>query len=317
MSESDLLTRLDHELAHLPSVPAPTYLLQGRRARRRRRAAVGAVGVAAAAALAVSVLQVLSPGDGTDRSQIAEDGTDTTEVGRLRDVPLSADPDVVAPQPNNPVEAVDGLEGVDWFTTDDVPTWAQEYGEHGPVGVSPDGRLWVAPDATVRRVVVDPYVRGEDGVTASYAVEAQCACVADHFPDGLSWVIISTDGTGPGGGEMDQPGRETDDFELWVDDVTSQLQGRPSLAERLVRFESRTSDTLVPASPGVTIVEQGHDTGYPDSFASRGAVAEVTYAGTTWYVMAVEPPDGGVWYDAMSGDLADSLDAFVEKWHSA
>ena len=73
------------------------------------------------------------------------------------------------PEPNNPLEAQDGLEGIDFFTTDDIPAWAQEYGNHGPVALSPQGRLWVAPDATVRRVVVDPYTYGKAGRSPSYA----------------------------------------------------------------------------------------------------------------------------------------------------
>lgn len=119
----------------------------------------------------------------------------------------------MAPEPNNPLEAQDGLDGVDWFTTEDIPAWAQEYGHHGPVGLTADGRLWVAPGATVRRVVVDPYGTDVPGIAASFAVEAQCGCDLQATPgeqpdpDKVVWAILSTDGTGVGGGTMDDPGR--------------------------------------------------------------------------------------------------------------
>lgn len=316
--ETDLLTRLDHELDGLPAVPAEDYLREGRRARRRRTAAVALVpSVAAAAAIALAVS--LDAGGRGEEASLAQEPSVSPAVEQPAVVP-TRDPDFVAPEPRNPVEAQDGLDGIDWFTTDDIPSWAEEYGHHGPVDLTTDGRLWVAPGATVRRVVVDPYGEDVPGISASFAVEAQCGCNLQTLPgeepdpDKVVWVILSTDGTGAGG-TMDDPGRWTDDFELWVDDATAHEQGRPSFAERLVRFDG---DDLVPASPGVEVVRQTYDTGYPASFASRAAAATVTYDGTTWYVMAADPrgEGEGPWYAAADGGTAPDLAAFVQTWHT-
>lgn len=318
--ETDLRTRLDHELHDLPAVPAEAYLLHGRRVRRRRRTFGAAAAVSTAAVLAAVSLQVLSPGTSAGEGSVATEPT-ASPSSTTSDRPAT-DPDLVAPEPNNPVEAQDGLDGIDSFTTEEIPSWAQEQGHHGPVSLTADGRLWVAPGATVRRVVVNPYGADVPGVTASFAVEAQCGCNLQTMPgqdpqpdDKVVWVILSTDGSGPGGGIMDDPGRWTDDFELWVDDQTAHEQGRPSFAERLVRFDGAD---LVPASPGVEVVEQTADTGYPDSFASRTAAATVTYGGSTWYVMAADPrgEGEGPWYAAAEGDTAPDLAAYVRTWHA-
>jgi hypothetical protein len=306
MSESDLLTRLDDELAHLPSVAPTTYLLEGRRVRRRRRATSAGVAVAAAVAVAVGALQVLAPGGGADRSQIAEDPTGTHDP---RPVDRAADPDFVAPAPNNPLEAQDGLDGIDWFTTTDIPSWAEEYGNHGPVALAPDGRLWVAPDATVRRVVVDPFTYGKAGGTTSYAVEATCTCAPEEMPDDVVWVWLSSDG----GGLMDVPGWTTDDFELWVDAATAHEQGRPSLAARFAHFAGPGSSRMVAGAPEVTLVHQvaDPDLGSGRVTHTRAGAAEVAYAGQTFYVVGVDPEEGAAWYRFWPGDSQPDFASFL------
>ena len=252
--DTELRSVLERALDDLPSVPAMAYLQEGRRVRRRRRTVTALVVVPVLALGATAVVErVGSDGSG------GEVATPAPSDPAFDPADLGPDPDYVAPEPNNPVEAVVGLQGVDHFTTVDIPAWAQEYGSHGPVALSADGRLWVAPDATVRRTVVDPYPRGEGGVTASYAVEAEYAGAPDDMKTDVVWVIISTDGSGRGTGTMDEPGRWTDDFELWVDDVTAHAQGRPSFAERLVEFAGPGSSELVPATDGVQVVHQQPD----------------------------------------------------------
>ena len=298
MSERDLLTRLDDELAHLPSVAATSYLLEGRRVRRRRRATAVVVAGAAAAAVAVGALQVLAPG-GSGESRIAEDPTPTTE----EQVDLSADPDFVA------LEAQAGLDGIDWFTTTEIPSWAEEHGRHGPINVRPDGRLWVAPDATVRRVVVDPFTYGEAGDTTSYAVEAVCTCAPEEMPDDVVWVWASSDG----GGLMDVPGWTTDDFELWVDAATAYEQGRPSLAERFAHFADRQSGRMVAGAPGVTLVHQvaDPDLGSGRVTHTRAGAAKVEYAGQTFYVVGVDPEEGAPWFQFWPGDTEPDFASFL------
>lgn len=310
--EAQLGATLERALDDLPSLPATTYLLEGRRVRRRRRVVTTLV-VAPVLALGAGLgLDLLASGG----AETAPSGTElATEAPAVDPADLGPDPDYVAPEPNNPVEAVDGLDGVDWFTTPDVPEWAQEYGNHGPVALAPDGRLWVAPEATVRRTVVDPYAAGERGVTASYAVEAEYPGAPAEMADDVVWVILSTDGTGPGVGFMDEPGRWTDDFELWVDDATATLQGRPSFAERLVRFAGDGSSALVPGAAGVEIVQQQPDPELgPDAVAStRSAVAEVRWGGETWYVLAVDPRGSAAWYEPHEGSSQPDLAAFLDS----
>ena len=296
-TDTELRTILERALDDLPSVPAVVYLQAGRRVRRRRRVVTTLVVVPVLALGAGVWVDQAGSDRGSTEGDVAKPGPSAPQFDPSD---LGPDPDYLAPEPNNPVEAVVGLTGVDHFTTADIPDWAQEYGNHGPVALSPDGRLWVAPDATVRRTVVDPYVRGEDGVTASYAVEAEYDGAPDDMGTDVVWVIISTDGTGPGVGTMDEPGRWTDDFELWVDDVTAHLQGRPSFAERLVRLAGPESSELVPASPGVEILQQQPDPELgPESVSGKhSAAAEVTWAGERWYVLAVDPRSGDGWSDA-------------------
>lgn len=316
--ETDLLTRLDHELGDLPAAPAEAYLREGRRARRRRTAAIAVAAPVAAAAVLAAFVTLGPGGGGGDEAQLAQEPTAPAQVDETPPVDLSADPDFVAPEPNNPVEAVEWSEvadDIDWFTTDDIPPWAQEYGSHGPVQLLEDGRLWVAPDATVHRIVVDPFGKDTDGVTASYAVEATYAGAPDSMPSDSVWVILSTDGTGHGGGEMDEPGRWTDDFELWVDDATSLEQGRPSFVERLAQFADDRSDVLVPGADGVEIVRQVQDPEVDPVWepGTREAAAEVRWAGTTWFVQASDPRDGGAWYIPYDGADYEDFDAFLDE----
>ena len=323
--DTDLRERLDSELDGLPSVPASTYLIQGRRRRRRRRTLRVAAAASAAAVVALTAVQVLAPGDS---ARVAQEGPTAPQVERPDaaetvdpiegpepiDPARLTDPDFVAPEPNNPVEAVEGLGSVDSFTTDEVPEWAQELDSNGPVALTADGRLWVAPGATVRRIVADPYPRGERGVTASYAVEADYPDAPYHSAGDIVWVVISTDGSGPGWGTMDDPGRWTDDFELWVDNETSADQGRPSFSDRLLRFADDSTSAVVPGARGVRIVTEQRDPDLGPDFVPhrRATVAEVSTGGERWWVVAVDPGDGGPWTMAFQGDRADDLDGFVQ-----
>ncbi|WP_249217280.1 hypothetical protein [Nocardioides palaemonis] len=310
--ETDLRDRLEQELAHLPATPPEHYLRAGRRVRRRRRA----VAVAGAVAASVAVVQLLAPGGGSREGSLAEQ----PGVPQPTEVPPGPDPDFVAPAPNNPVEAVDGLEGVDWFTSSEIPAWASEAGRHGPVATMPDGRLWVAPEATVRRTVVDPFVPGELGITASYAVEVECSCLPEDMTDGIGWVLTSSDGRGAGPGSMWVPGwsespvaATTDDFELWVDEETARDQGRPPLAERFAHFADGTTGRMVAGAPGVTVIHQE-----PDAYLGSGRVthtragaAEVSYAGQTFWVVGVDPEQGPPYYRWWPAERVPDFDAFL------
>ncbi len=306
--ETDLLTRLDHELGDLPAAPAATYLLEGRRARRRRRVATAVAAPAAAAAVLALVAALGAGGSGSEAS-LAQEPTAPPSAPQDPTIDYDADPAFVAPEPNNPREAQDGLDGIDSYTTDEIPSWAEEYGHHGPVAISPEGRLWVAPDATVRRVVVDPFTYGKPGDSTSYAVEAVCTCAPEEMPDDVVWVWISSDG----GGTMEAPGWTTDDFELWVDAATAYAQGRPSLAERFAHFAGKESGRMVAGAPGVVLLHQKADAdlGSGSVTHTRAGAAEVEYAGQTFYVVGVDPEEGAPWYQYWPGDAQPDFASFL------
>ena len=80
--ETDLLTRLDDELGHLPAVPAAAYLREGRRARRRRTVLVAATAPPAAAAVLALIVAVGAGGQG-DESSLAQEPTAPAQTREL------------------------------------------------------------------------------------------------------------------------------------------------------------------------------------------------------------------------------------------
>ncbi len=187
----------------------------------------------------------------------------------------------------------------------DIPDWAQEYGNHGPAAIYPDGRLWVAPDARLIRSVDNPLDIDDPTLVSSYAVEAEM--------DGeVDWSFVYRDANGVFG-EMGQPGDWTNDFDVWISDVTSNLEHRPSLAERLVQFAGADSERLV-AGPGAVVVDQTPGVVLPNwQKHPRIAVAEVTFEGRTWFVLAMGPAHGKPFYSAYEGSVvsASTVDGFV------
>jgi len=149
-------------------------------------------------------------------------------------------------------------------------------------------------------------------ITASYAVEAQYPGAPEEMADDVVWVIIATDGTGRGGGTMDEPGRWTDDFELWVDNETAHQQDRPSFAERLARFADHHSSEMVAGARGVRLVQQAApELGHSWVERRRERAAEVSYGGERWYVVGVDPVEGAPWYESYPGDSFPDFDAFL------
>lgn len=314
MTVENRLAELDDALGDLPALSPETYLHAGRRARVRRRAASGVAlaSVALASVVGVSVtVPALLPGSGGSGDVAAPTPT-PAPTPTYAPAQASVDRDELPPPPAADVEAVPGHRGVDTVTTTRIPGWAQEYGNHGPVAISPDGRLWIAPDAEVLQTVVDPLAGVEiDGepVTQSFAVEASWNA-PDDFGGDVAWVLIYRGAGGGTMGEMDQPGRWTRDFELWTDDVTARLQERPSVDERLVRLAGDGSGHLVAGAPGVRLVRQGE-------VSESLRAAEVRWEGRTWFV--VVRPAGEPWYQAYepevsAPDFASFLDWAAEQY---
>ena len=265
--DTDLARDLERAIPHLPTAPASSRLIAGRRARRRRHAYAGAACIALLAIATGGAVSLLS-------------GSTPT--------------------------AVDQTHTADSPSASAIPEWAQEYGDHGPVSIYPDGRLWVAPDARLIRTVENPLDTADEDVISSYAVEAEM--------DGdLDWVFVYREGDSVGG-LMGHPGEWTNDFGVWLDDVTSQFEHRPSWAERLVHFAGDGSERLV-AGLGVDIVDQTDDVVLPRLPGRPGsAVAVVTSEGTTWFVLAVDPARAKPYYEAYEASVvsASTIEGFLD-----
>ncbi len=164
----------------------------------------------------------------------------------------------------------------------------------------------MAPDARLIRSVDNPLYIDDEGVVGSYAVEAEM--------DGeVDWSFVYRDGSGVFG-EMGHPGEWTNDFDVWIDDVASDLEHRPSLAERLVRFAGDHSERLR-AGPGAVIVDQTGDVVLPNwQKHPRIAVAQVTFEGDTWFVLAMGPARGRPFYSAYQGAVvsASTVGGFLD-----
>lgn len=158
-------------------------------------------------------------------------------------------------------------------------------------------------------MIVDPYTYGTADGAPSIAVEARCTCAPEEMTDDVVWVWTSPSD----GGEMDIPGRATDDFELWVDGATASWQGRPSIAERYAHFAGDEGGRMVAGAPGVTLVRQEPeaDLGSGRVTHTRAGAAQVEYAGRTFYVVGVDPEDGAPWYQYWPGDTEPDFDSFL------
>ena len=216
-----------------------------------------------------------------------------------------------------------GMGDIDSYTTDDIPDWATEYGNHGPAAIAPDGRLWIAPEATVVRSIDEPI--GDAGTAAgishSYAVEVRWESPDDDRgvgvelgTDGLVWSFVyQLRGQTGTFGELDSPDRWTADFAVWADDKTAASLNRPGFADGLAHFADDRSAELVPGA-GVEIVRQTTDVD-PDGWPhyARETAAEVRIGGQTWFVLAGGKSSGHAFYEAYdeSAAGASDLDGFV------
>ena len=295
-------TALDQRLDGLPSVPPQRYLTAARSAvrRRRRKRWAAASGVAAAVAVVLAAGPAVIHGDGPERARERHPSVANQPLASLSSTVVQ-----------------EGVGDIDSYTTDEIPEWATEYGNHGPAAIAPDGRLWIAPEATVVRSIDDPFAgAGETpaGIAHSYALEVRWQGRDDALgKDGLVWSFIYQQDDGITGGELDTPERWTADFALWADNLVASTLHRPTFPERLVQFADDRSDRLVPG-PGVEIVRQvSHaETGDRQQYA-RETAAEVRVGGQTWFVFGTGRQVGHAFYEAYDepSSGASDLDGFL------
>lgn len=270
--DSELARDLERAIPDLPTVPATAYLVSGRRARRRRHAIAGVAGVAVLALTGGAVLST---------------------VGAPATSP--ADPATSGPS----------------TTSDQIPAWAEEYGNHGTISIYPNGKLWVAPDARlIRSVEIPADSFPHDDLVSAYAAEAEL--------DGDVWWSFvfrtSHSATDRPAGVMEPAGDWTTDFDLWVDYATADMQGRRQFSERLVRFANGSSEELV-ARAGAQIVDQTADVVLTTwEKHPRSSAAEVIYRGKSWYVLAMGPARDKPFYAPYEAALVPEpgLDGFLD-----
>lgn len=307
---TQVASRLDERLEGLTTVPAEHYLTAGRaaRGRRRRRRFAGVTGLAVAGLLAAT--QVLPVGGGDD--------------GLVREIPaaVAAPEGEVAPPSLSDLTVRAGVGDIDAYSTDGIPEWAKEYGNHGPAAIGPDGRLWVAPGTKVVRSI--DHLLDDPSISHSYALEVEWT---PHDPQqggrGLYWWWSAQEvGSTDSGGLMDDAARWTTDFALWAQSDSGFTIDRPAFSGSLVRFASTTSTRLV-AQPGVEIVDQvtDVDTGDMEQYARRSA-AQVVIDGHTYFVLANGRAEGKAFYEpyeaaVVGGDDLASFEAFVANGFEA
>ena len=196
-------------------------------------------------------------------------------------------------------------------TDDDIPGWAQEHGNHGPVSIHPNGELWVAPDARVIKSVEIPAGTFDEHVMSAYVTESE-------FEGDVWWSFVYR--TSPAvsdrpAGEMEPADEWTTDFDLWRDYITAKMQGRTRFSDRLVRFADSTTERLV-ARPGAQILDQIDDVDLSPGFQNhpRTSVAEVSYGGKTWFVIGSGPRSGSPWYTPYQAEVtsASDIDGFLD-----
>jgi len=306
-----LSTALDDRLDGLPSVPPEHYLLAGRAAGRRRRWRRTGVAAGLVVAGVLAAGQALPLGDGPQHAREREPNVASG----------SADPGASL----SSLQVEPGVGGIDSYTTDDIPDWATEYGNHGPAAIAPDGRLWIAPEATVVRSIDAPFgdAGSAAGVSHSYAVEVRWERPdqgrevdgdGELGTDGLVWSFVYQESGQTGtGGELDSPDRWTADFAVWAEDLAADSLGRPGFAERLAQFTDDRSAELV-SGAGVKIVRQVTDFGTGDREQyTRQTAAEVRIGGQTWFVLASGKKIGHAFYEAYDVPSvgASDLDGFL------
>jgi hypothetical protein len=175
-----------------------------------------------------------------------------TGVPRGEDTPVASDP-------SNPAEDQDLVDGQ-------------------PAMLGRDG-LILADGARVVREVENPLGVEPPGTSVGLVVEYQGQTI---------WTLLDRYGNGAGA-VYDEAGRTFSTFDLWLDDAVAVQLGEPTLA--LVAF--RPDGSLRAAEPGVEVLDQQQEPAMPRSFAGpdeETAVAQVTWRGEPWFVLARRLP---------------------------
>jgi hypothetical protein len=171
--------------------------------------------------------------------------------------------------------------------------------------LTPDGTLLTADGVEVLERVDNPL---------GYSPPDHSLGVVYRFEGATHWALATIQKDGKDVGSFtssEEAGRSFPTFEYWLDDQVALQNGEPTLA--LVSFGE--GETLVPRD-GVEILQQTGDAELPSDFAGpddRTAVAEVTYRGERWYVLARQvddsPPE---YFPSAAAATRPTLEGFLD-----
>jgi hypothetical protein len=182
------------------------------------------------------------------------------------------------------------------------------------IRLTPDGTLLTAEGVEVVENAENPL---------GYTPPDHSLGVVYRFEGATYWALTTIEKDGKDFGSFtasDEAGRSFPTFEYWLEDQVALQNGEPTLA--LVTFGK--GETLQPRD-GVEIVQQTGEIDLPDNFAGpddRTAVAEVTYAGERWYVLARQvdgnapeyfPSAAAVTRPTLQGFLEYAADAYAAE----
>jgi hypothetical protein len=294
--DMDISEEIDRSFGSGPEQGTVSALVaDGRRALRRRRLATGAA--AAVVAVVVGGTTVLASAGGGD-----------PQGAPLAGEPSGTTTGAATPSPSPTAEEPAGIEVVR----------DPKAGMLGmAVDLRPDGTLHVAPGVQVVRIVDNPYHRKAPAISAAVV----------YRQDGTTFWYVGYVDRRSGGGSANQEAMTDLSFRDWIDEQAP-IQGNqggdtggstggdwPGMVDmQLVRFDGVT-ERLQPLD-AVTMVQQRPHPAVGDSFAGasdRSAVAEVTFEGTRYYVLARRTAGASAQYIAVTAaDGGPTLDAFLD-----
>lgn len=174
------------------------------------------------------------------------------------------------------------------------------------IGLTPDGTLLVRDGVEVLEEVENPL---------GYSPPDHSLGVVYRFESTTYWALTTIEPTGnhfAATTATDGAGKSFPTFQYWLDDRVALQQGDKEMLA-LVSFGE--GETLLPRD-GVEILQQTGDVELPANFAGpndKTAVAEVTYRGERWYVLARQvdgsPPE---YFPSAAAVTGPTLEEFLD-----
>ncbi len=274
---TDLAVRISSAIGEGPPEPDLDRLLAaGRRAHARRRLLQGSATLALVLALGGGTLAMVGPGGGSASP---------------------APPVATEPAPPDDARSEPAVPEDDPSETASTPT------------PYPDQLATLGNDGLQVRKGVVVVKRAENPMQVSPPNQS-LALVVER--DGIRYWMLLEESPQGGSSSVERAGDSYSTFDLWLDQAVALRQGRPALA--LVAFER--GEKLAPAEDGVAIVEQRTSPPLPPDLepSQRSAVAEVTWRGVQWFVLATQAPGAAPQYLPVEASVAGqtTIDGYLD-----